>query len=304
MPIQSAELAPVNTTPLLFESESVDVEMLSDSPSQPSDVSIAAAAVALQRGSLDTDSLLLLMQTQMRDAGVERSEEGIETNRTRAEHQKAMQEIALQKAEEAGGFLGISGFLGDLLKAVVVIATTAVAAVCTGGVGAGLAVAGAVLILCAEPITDAAVAIGIVSKEDAQYFQLGVELVGAALTLGSGFAGGGAAAGSTVATVASTGSQTAQTLETVRTVAEVIEKTTTILQAINSGGAAVLANIQTQHLLDGEEAGEEVTHANELTDGQVEVIKETMAQSARSQEQLERIRKEREEAQMAALRDW
>ncbi len=280
-----------------------------------SDVSMDRAAMVLESSKLDPDSLLMQMQLRMRDAGVERAESGIELNQSRAEHQKLMQEVALKKAEEAGGFLGLSGPLGDVLKAVVVIATTVAAAVCTGGVGAGLAIAGAALILCAKPVTHVAVELGVVSEEDASKFQLGVELVGAALTLGSGIVGGGAAAGSSAANVVSSaangaaaGAQVvnvgAQTAEAIKTVAETVKTVTQVLQAANGAAASVVQRIQTGYLLDGEEAGEEVEYANVLTDNQVALIKEIFAQSSRSHEQLERIRKERAEAQMATLREW
>lgn len=328
MMMQTRELVSTQPLPLALQSDChrpCNGQVDDSEATAVRDACISSAARSLQQSALDSDSLLLLMQTKMRDAGLDRAEEGIETNRTRAEHQKAVQEIALKKAEEAGGFLGISGFLGDLLKAVVVIATTVAATVCTGGVGGALAVAGAVLILCAKPITDVAVEVGLVSKEDAAVFQLGVELVGAALTLGSGLAGGGAAAGSTAANAASSGANAAATgasagaaagaaasgantaattVETIETIAKTIENVTQLLQAVNSGGAAVAVKIQEGHLLDGDAAGENVEHAHELTDGQIEVVKQIMAQSARNQEQLERIREERAEAQMAALRDW
>ena len=249
-------------------------------------------AIALL-GSVDVMSLLRLAQMHLRDAKAAQSES---TSRaTAAAQEQANREMqaaierAIAAANRTGGLLGVP-VLGDLVKVVVVAAAAASAAV-TGGVGGALAIVALVLILGADKIAEAAVSVGMISKEDAGKLALAIRVVGAALSLGSGFA-------STATSVIPMAKGTAQTI---RTIADVIHGVLRAIEGVDQSVDAVHMHKSRREDALAEGYGLDAEQAEDALADIVADIKRSMNQHRRIQESLNKIEQARYRTRLAAV---
>ena len=206
-------------------------------------------------------------------------------------------ERARRAAGRANRMLGNAPKWVKKLIMSVVIAASAAATAATGGVAAGLAIAGAVLLIGAEGIAKAAVALG-VSPEHARFIQLGCQIAGAALMAGAGFAGGATAATGAVETARTT-AQTAQAI--VSTTIETTNAAIAVDQGIRTTGQAVATHRATQATTDAHAAGLEVDRAQQATVALLEDMRGSAASNQRVLATLEEVIETKHRTQDALL---
>lgn len=152
-----------------------------------------AAGLAALGGS--PEALIAMVTRQLRESQSRVQANGVEASYSHAEtaerERERLMEAARRAAEEASGFLGLSGIFGDIAKIAGVVAAVA-ATVATGGAAA--VVAGALLIACADPLCNALADAGVISPEAARALSTALKVTGA-IMLGGPALGSVAAAG-------------------------------------------------------------------------------------------------------------
>lgn len=232
-PVASSEVsasATVTRAPTLAELASVQGLATPPPPTLPSYAGPArtadvTAAVSALNAVLDSFGSLLVAQQQLRTEGVERgtasAEAGERSAETALERQREAMEATQRAQRRADGLLGGAPRWVKKLVAGLITAAGAVAGAFTGGVAAGLAIAGAVLILAGDAVSKLLVKAG-VDPDKAMWVGFAVKIVGTALSLGAGSAGGAASAAGTAS-------------EAVRTATQVIDVATRAVTVANAG---------------------------------------------------------------------
>lgn len=182
-----------------------DSEPVPESPSEhtresapkgePADPSRAAIPPELERliaqASGDPLVLLTLIDSAFQSSRLESNVQSVESARQSSEQAALERERAIDEAiDRAGRGRRLPKWLKKLLKAIAIVASV-VASAFTGGVLAAVAIAGIVLMLAAPHIGKLAIALGM-EPEDAKWLVLGLQIVGAALSMASGGAAGAA----------------------------------------------------------------------------------------------------------------
>jgi hypothetical protein len=188
-----------------------------------------------------------------------------------AREQREATDRAERASRRAGRFLGNAPKWVKKLIEAVVVAAAATATAMSGGVAAGLAIAGAVLILSAEGIGKAAEKLGM-SPENARWLTLGCQIAGAALMAGGGLAASGATAG--------TAAQTAQSVS--ETVSRVASSAQQIEQAVRGTGNAVATRTATLATADARAAGLESQEAQDALRALLDQMQASAARFERS----------------------
>ncbi|MFW6049872.1 MAG: hypothetical protein ACODAU_01790 [Myxococcota bacterium] len=157
----------------------------------PSASGTDAAAVADLLGRFGPELLVAALQMETRDAQAGVHGKSVEAAEARGElaekeRQEAI-EAARKAAKKASGIFGLKGPIAKLVKAVVTVAATAASAL-SGGTLAGLAIAGAALMLAAGPVCKGLVKSGILNEKQAKWVSLGIQLAGMLLSGGAGLA--------------------------------------------------------------------------------------------------------------------
>lgn len=252
----------------------------------------------------DPAAVLMGLQCHLRDR---RSADLRQQAAGAAERQDAMQREkmaamheAANAAESANSFLGgLPPAVQTALKIFVVVAAAVATVMTAGAAGAALAVAGAVLILAAEPLTNAAVEIGLVEKKDAHWLRLGLELAGSIMMAGAGMAATGATATGNAAQISTTVKNAA---EAIKSTAKIVQVCEGVGQGIREGAAAAYlhtANVAQAEAedrqIDIEDASGDLGETNEL-------LREELRSFARCARRLSAIVQTQGEARMAATR--
>lgn len=200
-------------------------------------------------GAISSDPMLILrrLQMELRDRNTEIREGDVITSKQEAETAQLRRQEAIEKAQEAAdsalGFLDLPDWLETTVKLAVVGATVA-ATVGTGGLAAGLAIAGGALLLAGEVVDDVAVELGM-SEQDAQWLALGCQITGSLLLAGSGFAAGAASAAEGAVTVSEAAS-------TVEQITQAVQGAQTALNGARTVGRSVYSNQAEEAQADAE----------------------------------------------------
>lgn len=233
-----------------------------------------AAAVNTLNAILDSFGSLLLAQQQLRTEGVERGTHAAEAGEASAESSLERQREAMEATERAqrraNGLLGGAPRWVKKLVAGLITAAGAVAGAFTGGVAAGLAIAGAVLILAGDAVSKLLVKAG-VDPDKAMWVGFAVKVVGTALSLGAGAAGGAASAAGTAS-------------QAVRTATQVINTATKAVSVVNAGAqlgldaTAAAFNYQAERAsANADEAGLELELAHDEQEDGVAALRDAHA---------------------------
>lgn len=221
---------------------------------------------------------------------------GIETaaDERAVEEQNEARRRARSASRRAGRFLGRAPkWLKKLITSVIVAASAAATAL-TGGAAAGLAIAGAILILGADLIKKVAIELGM-SERNASFLALGCQIAGAALMLGAGAAG---AASST----ASTASEAVRTTQTVlRTITKSINAGVQLEEGVRNVGVTVANRQVADANIDGAHAGIESDRAQDALASVIDAMRETASRYQRVLAILEETMDARHQAQSALI---
>lgn len=220
-------------------------------------IMLAELSASVERETRSTDS---------RSADIDNAQDA-----RAAREQTEANERAQRASRRAGRFLGNAPKWLKKLIEVVVVAAAATATAMSGGAAAGLAIAGAVLILSAEGIGKAAEKLGM-SPENARWLSLGCQIAGAALMAGGGLAATGATAG--------TAAQTAQSVA--ETVSRVVSGANQLEEAVRGAGHAVASRTATLATADARAAGVESEEAQDALRTLLEHMQTSAARFTRS----------------------
>jgi hypothetical protein len=226
-----------------------------------------AAAVNALNAVMDSFGSLLLAQQQLRQEGVARGTSAAEAGEQDAaiatERQREAMEATQRAQRRANRLLGGAPRWVKKLVAGIITAAGAVAGAFTGGVAAGLAIAGAVLILAGDAVTKILERAGI-DPDKAAWVGFAVKLVGTALSMGAGFAGGATSAATSASAVRDGVMLATRILDTASTVSDV-----------GMGTAASVFTFQTSEAsTDSDAAGLEVDLAQDAQGDAIEVVRD------------------------------
>jgi hypothetical protein len=257
---------------------------------------------AISAAALDPEALLAALEVGRRDE--QSVSEGGRIRDAAADEKRASRarQHAMAAARKTSGFLGLGKVLGKLLKVVAAIAATA-ATVVTGGAGAPLAIAGMALMLGAKDIAKALAAAGLISKDDVAKMTLALQVLGTALSLGTGLAAGAAstAAGGVQGTAAGVKASTVAAQKLAK-VAETVGEITEAVGALNQGAMAALRHVKSGHERTGARAGFRAQGARDRIDAGAEALRELMEAFVRVQSLLAGMREATAEARLASVR--
>jgi hypothetical protein len=256
----------------------------------PGTKSVEVHLVAVEMSSFG-DPVALMMQAQLtlREHTKTVKEAGLATKETQSEVAEQAKKRALEEAvkvQEKSGFL--RGKIGKLIKGIAVAAAAA-ASVVTGGASMALAVAGIALMVGGEHIAKGLAKAGIISESGAKWLSLGLQLVGAALTMGAGAAGGAANAASSAA-------------KTAKSVANVVDNVAKVSQGLNEAAIAGLDYKHDELSLDAQQHQLQMTRASDGMEENVEALEELFAQFRRVVTYLQKASQAQQEAKRQALR--
>lgn len=179
--------------PRAIHTKETELESAVPLPMEPPPEVKQVTQMLLASGSNDPVEALLGVLQQIRAMSSDRAELDVRGAEQRREVARLDHERAVQEAKEAAEkrIAGAPRWIKKLVSAIVTAVGVAAAAF-TGGASLGLAVAGAVLLLASDGIAKLAVKLGM-KEEHAGWLKLGLQVAGAALMMGAGFAGGAAA---------------------------------------------------------------------------------------------------------------
>jgi hypothetical protein len=294
-------------------------------PSVPSPDAIAGAGRALVAIS-DPMLLLRALQVDARNRQVTEQAQDVaeqqELAAQAAERHKQAIEAAARAAKEASTFLGLPGWLGDIVEAVAMaaVAVIAVAAtVVTGGVAGALMIAGLVLLLCAEPLAQAAAEVGLIGEEDVEALALGLRLAGSALMLGAGVASAvgvaavaansaagagaaGAGAASASAGAVSSASTATEVAKTAKTVAEVVKAASDTAQGADRIHTARATSRASERRADAAAADGETEDATAAAEAAIDDMRRLLSLFQRVGDRLEQAARTQAETREAVIR--
>lgn len=267
----ATEVAEVTRTTPLGGPDAPSLQALATAPrfstpalggqARPADV---AAAVAALNTVLDGFGSMLLAQQQLRDEGVARgtaaAAAGERTAETALERQQEAMEATQRAQRRANRLLGGAPRWVKKLVAGIITAAGAVAGAFTGGVAAGLAIAGAVLILAGDAVSKVLEKAG-VDPEKAGWVGFALKIVGTALSLGTGAAGGAASSATAVT-------------EAINLASRVINVASTVAELGTGVAASVFTYMADEASAESNEAGLVLDLARDGQEDAVTVLEE------------------------------
>jgi hypothetical protein len=250
--------------PQVIDVEGPSADLPASSPPPIGDVLPPDLAALLAQANGDPLLLLSLVDSAIQATRLEANVQSVDSARQTSERAATERERAIDAAiRRAARRSRMPKWLRKVLKAIAVVASTIASAV-SGGVLAAVAIAGTVLMLSANHIGELAVKLGM-DPEKAKWLVLGLQLVGAAMSMA---AGGVGAAG---------GSPTARLVERVAELtADVIGGTEQVL----AGSEHIAQSVFTAHAMEAaiaaDLAGVRFDTASQELDDAVRVLRDGM----------------------------
>ena len=304
----------VATTTAILSSDRARIA-LAQAPHAPRTLSLDALSFEEARRSLppelrglleamaaDPAALLMGLQCRLRDQQSEllRTQASDAASQREALHDEKMKamEKACNAESKAASLLGwMPPALRQVLKVVVVIAAAAATAL-TGGAAAGLALAGAALILGAEPLSQLAVKLGWLEEKDARWLKLGLEVVGSLLMAGAGIA----AVGGNAANAARACASLTKACKTVTSAVRIVGAVDGVAQGISEGGAAAFRHVANRAELRADALNLELDVQSEKIEAATDDLREELQAFARCARHLHEVVRTQGEARLAAAR--
>ncbi len=248
----------------------------------------------IARANGDPLLLLTLVDSAFHASRLESSSQGVESARRTSERAALERERAIDNAiRQAGrGRRRMPKWLKKLLKAIATVASI-VASAFSGGALAAVAIAGIVLMLAAPHIGKLAVKLGM-DPDDAKWLVLGLQIVGAAMSMVSGGAAGAAGAAG--------GAQAAQAAErAAELTSRIVGAATKIVEGSEQVAQSVFDSKATAAQLAADAASVRYDAASLGLEDAVGVLRDGMRSLERSSEARADLLRLRTEATQAVL---
>jgi len=240
-------------------------------------------------GLLDPALLLMVLQMELRDAGMASATLQLEQGAQRSEVAHTERQEALARAEEAGRrarrLLHRAPRWVRKLVSGVVAAVGVVAAAYTGGASLGLAIAGATLLLAGDAIAKGLERAGL-DPASARWVAVGLRVAGTVLSAASGVGAADALPSA---------------LGAADTVAEVVDASTQALEGSQHVAQSLLLGRSERALLEADAAADRFEEAQEDAEEAMRGLGDVATVLRRASERASKIAAAAEDARLAAI---